>query len=240
MGLVLSDTDAKKFLLAGVVMRYSFCRLNSQSLRPPYGLTSSCSPGGRSTTQVRPSRSEACSGRICSRSRCARRSRKAPAFVCPRGPARCPSICALLDFREEPDPLAAAEQWMRTEMRVAIPLEDPALFRFALIRVGEDHTIWFQKYHHIIIDATGRRLLSARTASRYRALRLSVPLPALEAATPESLLEAERRYAASSDHEADRAYWLERFAHLPGPFSRSTGETRNASGPGVMHASRSR
>ena len=63
---------------------------------------------------------------------------------------------------------------MRSEMRVAIPLEDPALFRFALIRVGEDRMIWFQKYHHIIIDATGRRLLSARTASRYRALRLSV------------------------------------------------------------------
>ena len=123
----------------------------------------------------------------------------------------------LLDLREELDPQAAAEQWMRTEMRVAIPLEDPALFRFALIRVGEDRTIWFQKYHHIIIDATGRRLLSARTASRYRALRLSVHVPTLEATTPEALLQSERRYAASNDHEADRAYWLERFARLPGP-----------------------
>jgi amino acid adenylation domain-containing protein len=123
----------------------------------------------------------------------------------------------LLDFRDEPDPLAAAEQWMRIEMRVAILLKDPALFRFALIRVGEDHTIWFQKYHHIIIDATGRRLLSARTASRYRALRFSVPIPAIEAAKPQALLDAERRYAASSAHEADRAYWLERFAHRPAP-----------------------
>jgi Condensation domain len=101
---------------------------------------------------------------------------------------------------------------MRNEMRVAIPLEDPALFRFALIRIDEDRTIWFQKYHHIIIDATGRRLLSARTASRYRALRFGLPVPALKAATPEALLEAERRYAASSDYEADRAYWLERLA----------------------------
>ena len=54
---------------------------------------------------------------------------------------------------------------MRNEMRRVISLEDPALFRFALIRVDNDHTIWFQKYHHIIIDVTGRRLLSARTAS---------------------------------------------------------------------------
>jgi amino acid adenylation domain-containing protein len=123
----------------------------------------------------------------------------------------------LLDFRDEPDPLAAAEQWMRTEMRVAIPLKDPALFRLALIRVGEGHTIWFQKYHHIIIDATGRRLLCARTASRYRALRFGEPLSPLEASTPEELLDAERRYATSDDHEVDRAYWLERFAHWPGP-----------------------
>ena len=77
---------------------------------------------------------------------------------------------------------------MRNEMRKVIALEDPALFRFALIRVGDDHTIWFQKYHHIIIDATGRRLLSARTASRYRALRFGEPLPALNAATPDELL----------------------------------------------------
>ncbi|MFZ2105478.1 MAG: amino acid adenylation domain-containing protein, partial [Roseiarcus sp.] len=122
-----------------------------------------------------------------------------------------------LDFREHPDPIAAAEQWMRSEMRVAIPLEDQALFRFAVIRVGEDHWIWFQKYHHIIIDATGRRLLNARAACRYRALRFGEPLPAVKAATPEDLLNAERRYADSCSHEADRAYWLERFAHQPGP-----------------------
>src|SRR5450759_3808764 len=81
-----------------------------------------------------------------------------------------------LDFREENDPLAAAERWMRNEMRRVIPLEDPALFRFALIRVSNDHTIWFKKYHHIIIDVTSRRLLSARTASRYRAMRFGEPL----------------------------------------------------------------
>jgi amino acid adenylation domain-containing protein len=122
-----------------------------------------------------------------------------------------------LDFREENDPLAAAERWMRNEMRRVIPLEDPALFRFALIRVSNDHTIWFKKYHHIIIDVTSRRLLSARTASRYRAMRFGEPLPALNAATPDELLDAERRYTASNGHEADRDYWLERVAHWPEP-----------------------
>ena len=123
----------------------------------------------------------------------------------------------LLDFRKESDPVAAADQWMRTEMGRAIPLEDPVLFRFALIRVSDEHTIWFQKYHHIIMDATGRRLLSARTASRYRALRFGEPLCALDAATPEEMLDAERRYTNSEDYATDRRYWLEQFAQWPGP-----------------------
>lgn len=134
----------------------------------------------------------------------------------PRSAPASPDL-ALLDFREEENPRATAEEWMRAEMGRVIALDDPALFRFALIRIGEDQTLWFQKYHHIIIDATGRRLLSARTARRYRALRFGEPLPAMDAATPEELLDVERRYSDSSRHEADRSYWLQQFAQWPGP-----------------------
>ena len=67
------------------------------------------------------------------------------------------------------------------------------------------------------MDASSRRLLSERTAHRYRALRFDEPLPALDATTPEELLDAERRYTASKGYEADRAYWLEQLAHWPGP-----------------------
>ena len=132
-----------------------------------------------------------------------------------RGPV--PFDMTLLDFRTDSEPQAAADKWMRTEMRKAIPVDGPALFRFALIRIDEDHTLWFQKYHHIIIDATGRRLLCARTAARYRALRFAEPLPAFDAVTPKQVLDAERNYTSSAQHEADRAYWVDRFAQWPPP-----------------------
>ena len=128
-----------------------------------------------------------------------------------------PFDLALIDFREERDPLAAADRWMRSDMDKAIPLEDPVLFRFAVIQINDDHTLWFQKFHHIIMDASSRRLLSERTAHRYRALRFDEPLPGLDATTPEELLDAERRYTASKGYEADCAYWLEQLAHWPGP-----------------------
>lgn len=123
----------------------------------------------------------------------------------------------LLDFREQKNPSGAAEQWMRDEMRRAIPLEDPVLFRFALLRITSTHTLWFQKYHHIIMDATARRLVSARTAAHYRSLRFGKSVSELNAYAPEELLEAEQRYSASPDHEIDRVHWLKRFADWPGP-----------------------
>ena len=123
----------------------------------------------------------------------------------------------LLDFRDRKDPLAAAKQWMRTELGRPLSLDDAALFRFALIRISEDQTLWFFKTHHIIIDAFGRQLLHSRTAARYRALRFGEPLSPLNAATPEEILERERRYAASSEYDVDRAYWSDRLAQWSGP-----------------------
>ena len=65
----------------------------------------------------------------------------------------------LIDFRDRKDPLGAAQQWMRTEVGRPLSLDDPALFRFALIRISDDQTLWFQKFHHVIIDSIGRQLL---------------------------------------------------------------------------------
>ena len=130
----------------------------------------------------------------------------------------------LLDFRDRKNPRVEAEQWMRAEMGRPLSLEDPALFRFALIRIGEDQTLWFQKNHHLIIDSVGRQLFHARTAARYRALRFGEPLAAINAATPEEILDRERRYTNSKDYDLDRAYWLERLAQWPGPLLETSRE----------------
>jgi amino acid adenylation domain-containing protein len=123
----------------------------------------------------------------------------------------------VLDFRDRKDSLAAALQWMRAEMARPLSLDDPALFRFALLRIGAEQTLWFLKAHHLIIDAVGCHNLHSRTAARYRVLRFGEPLAAVDSTTPEEILDRERRYAASRDYEVDRAYWLERLAHWPGP-----------------------
>ncbi len=123
---------------------------------------------------------------------------------------------------------------MRSEMDVSFSLDEETLYRFALLRIADDLTVWFQKFHHIIIDATGRWLLSARTAARYRALRLGQPAPELQAATLSDVMNEERHYEQSADHARDRHYWLTRFAHLPEsllPEDRQSSERRRSGRP---------
>lgn len=134
----------------------------------------------------------------------------------PRSQPKPPKLL-LLDFRKESDPDQAARHWMKDEMSRPIPLDGTPLFEFALLQVGDHKTVWFQKFHHIVIDATGRRLLSERVACRYRSLRYGELLAEVDASSPDEVLDAERQYLASIKHEDDRKYWLKRFAEWPRP-----------------------
>ncbi|WP_431272444.1 condensation domain-containing protein [Dankookia sp. P2] len=121
------------------------------------------------------------------------------------------------DLRGAEDPDATAAAWMQAALAAPFDLHDPALYRFALLRVADDRIIWFQAYHHIIMDAVGMARLTARAAARYRAMRFGIPLPELRAATPGDLAAAEAAYAATPAYAKDRGYWLERLNPLPPP-----------------------
>ena len=202
----------------GVRVQCKSCyRPISRSLRSEFGWISSCSLVDPFITPAEHSRSAVIFDLIYSRPRCERQLPRAPASGCRRAPApyiltcRC-SISAIARILLPRHSNGCEPRWGGRSRWT-----DPALFRFALIRISEDQTLWFQKTHHLIIDSFGRHLLHARTAARYRALRFGEPLAPLDAATPEEILDRERRYAASSAYEVDRAYWLERLAHWPGP-----------------------
>ncbi|MGV9270946.1 amino acid adenylation domain-containing protein [Kitasatospora sp. NPDC003701] len=110
---------------------------------------------------------------------------------------------------------AAADRWMHAEHTRAIdPRTDP-LFRFALIRTADDRHVWYQRYHHLLVDGLSIVLIERRVAELYSAfLRGAAPAPA--AFGPLSrLVELETEYRSSPRHARDRAYWTERYADLP-------------------------
>lgn len=85
------------------------------------------------------------------------------------GPAAGPLV-AVLDHTSQDDPYGTALSLMRADMaRPVDPVRD-SLYVFTLHRIGPDRTLWYQRAHHIVLDAFGFSLLSRRTAEIYTAL----------------------------------------------------------------------
>ncbi|MFJ3829139.1 amino acid adenylation domain-containing protein [Streptomyces sp. NPDC090046] len=132
------------------------------------------------------------------------------------GPAAGPLV-AVLDHTGQDDPYGTALSLMRADMaRPVDPVRD-SLYLFTLHRIGPDRTLWYQRAHHIVLDAFGFSLLSRRTAEIYTALAGGVePAPGPFGGL-EVILGEEQDYRASSRFAEDRAYWLERLSDRPEP-----------------------
>ncbi|MFF4422637.1 amino acid adenylation domain-containing protein [Streptomyces sp. NPDC001549] len=132
------------------------------------------------------------------------------------GPAAGPPV-AVLDHTGQDDPYGTALSLMRADMaRPVDPVRD-SLYVFTLHRVGPDRTLWYQRAHHIVLDAFGFSLLSRRTAEIYTALAGGEEPSPTPFGGLEVVLAEEHAYRASPRFAEDRAYWLERLADHPEP-----------------------
>ncbi|TDR40393.1 nonribosomal peptide synthetase DhbF [Tahibacter aquaticus] len=125
-----------------------------------------------------------------------------------------------VDFSREADGRAAAEAWMRQDYLQRGDLAREALFRFALLRVGDDSYIWYHRCHHIVMDGFGGGLVARRLAELYSArVQQRAPDPASAFGSLASLVEEEAAYRESGRFPRDRHYWMSRFADTPAPAS---------------------
>ncbi|WP_408642280.1 amino acid adenylation domain-containing protein, partial [Speluncibacter jeojiensis] len=123
------------------------------------------------------------------------------------------STIPLIDFREEPDPLAAAHEWMDTDYVTPIPLIDgPRLVEMTLLQVGSQDYLWYSRIHHVALDGYGAMTMLNRIAALYTAaVEGTDPGPAT-AADLHKLYELDEQYRTSTRFDNDRAYWRERLA----------------------------
>ena len=119
------------------------------------------------------------------------------------------------DFSSQSDPEAAATAWLeRIFWRPLTPADFP-LFRFAVAKLAARRYIWLQKYHHLIIDATGRQIVAARVAAVYDALSHGERPQPCSNGSYRIAKESEDAYLESDQYAADKAYWMLRFRDVP-------------------------
>ncbi|WP_455568972.1 amino acid adenylation domain-containing protein [Streptomyces lincolnensis] len=133
----------------------------------------------------------------------------------------------VVDLTDENDPRAAAETWRAADFATPFALDRAPLFRYALLKLADDHWIWYQRYHHIAVDGYSCSLVAARVADAYTALAAGTA-PAPPPAPLAALVAEDAAYQAGERHASDRTYWTEALADRPEPVSLSTRPSRVA------------
>ncbi|MYW61642.1 MULTISPECIES: amino acid adenylation domain-containing protein [unclassified Streptomyces] len=140
-----------------------------------------------------------------------------------------------VDLRDAPDPYAAARE--RTTADLARPADlTSGVAAWELLRVGDEEFWWYQRVHHIAVDAYALRLLLERTAELYTAYTTGkgTQEPPARFGSLRDLVTEEARYLASEEYAADLEFWAGRMAGAPRPATLAGG--RPAEGlEGVLH-----
>ncbi|WP_344641637.1 condensation domain-containing protein, partial [Kitasatospora cystarginea] len=122
-----------------------------------------------------------------------------------------------LDLSGEPEPRTAALEWMARDQTRPLDLARDPLFSHALIKLSPSHFLWYQNYHHLVMDGFGYALVRQRLAETYTALAEGHPVPPSAFGSLHDLVERDAAYQTSAQYTADRSYWMERFADRPAP-----------------------
>ncbi len=105
----------------------------------------------------------------------------------------------------------ALQDWLRQATARPFTSAGP-LYEMALLKVAEDHFVWFCNQHHLITDGWSYSLQVNYVLQVYAALKTGAPLPAAGFASFADYLAQPPQPAPEA-----RAYWDERARQLPPP-----------------------
>lgn len=123
----------------------------------------------------------------------------------------------VVDFSHDGAPLESAYAWMRSELAGSLELEQDDLWSSALIKIQDDHWIWYHRVHHILFDGFSGGLLARRQAQIYTSMVRGEDIEACDFGSIVELLESEDNYRRSVHFERDRSYWLEQLKGISPP-----------------------
>jgi amino acid adenylation domain-containing protein len=126
-------------------------------------------------------------------------------------------LMPFVDASEAPDPRTTAQAWMAADVDRPMDLARGPLFSYALIKLEPDRFLWYQGYHHIVIDRFGFALVARRVAEIYTALTCGLTCEREVFGSLRQLLDSDATYRTSEQFVRDREYWMKRFADRPKP-----------------------
>ncbi|MFF0740410.1 amino acid adenylation domain-containing protein [Streptomyces sp. NPDC004111] len=130
---------------------------------------------------------------------------------------------SVIDLRQEADPAAAAQAWMRAEAARPADLAGGRIHTLAALLVAEDRTVVYLGAHHIALDGIGYAAWVNRVAEIYTALEDGQDCPFTPFAPLEEILADDAAYRGSEEFARDRAYWTAYMGDAPEPVTLAPG-----------------
>ncbi|MCX2185015.1 hypothetical protein KV205_31510 [Streptomyces sp. SKN60] len=116
----------------------------------------------------------------------------------------------IIDMRGERDPFDAATRWCQRNMGTCADLARGPLFEHSLFLLGACRYLWFQRFHHILLDGFGEHLIADRVAQTYSTNDGDAKPSGFGSLA--CVVNDEKAYLDSRQCTDDREFWLERLA----------------------------
>lgn len=128
----------------------------------------------------------------------------------------------IVDLRTAPDPHRAATERMQADLAQDLRVDGGnPLVCHQLLRVGDDHWYWYQRYHHLLVDGFSFPAITRQVAAIYRAWQRGEATPESPFTPFAEVVDEYQRYAGSEAWQRDKAFWQAQRQALPAPASLS-------------------
>ncbi|RFS82990.1 amino acid adenylation domain-containing protein [Actinomadura spongiicola] len=123
----------------------------------------------------------------------------------------------LVDLSGEAEPSAAAHLRMRADLARPVDPCGDDLGAQVLFVLGPGEHLWYQRYHHLLIDGYSVTLITRRAAELYTAAVRGAQPPPCPFRPLSVLLDEEAAYTGSAEQAADREFWTAYRGAAPDP-----------------------
>ncbi|QJD67283.1 amino acid adenylation domain-containing protein [Xanthomonas campestris pv. badrii] len=121
-----------------------------------------------------------------------------------------------VDVASLPDRQAWLEQWIQDHMETPFQFDGTPLLRLSLCRFDAAKWYVMVSLHHILMDGWSL-FLTIETLGRLYSELIDGGSPVVEVRSYRDFIEQDHAYGSSRQYQADRSYWLAKYATPPDP-----------------------
>lgn len=138
---------------------------------------------------------------------------------------------AWMDISNQSDGQAYMDSLIQQDLDAELTLSSTMpLVRQIVFKLSDLQYVWYQRFHHIMLDGFSFNAFTARVASIYQALVLQKTITNSPYASFFQVVEEEQAYKRSDKYQRDKAFWTEYCSDLPNVVSLSNRDALTEAG----------